>query len=173
MSHTYRRRQHTDRRCRYNEIRSLYIEQLAFNLMEDSTTETTRASVEKKIDSFVEGGLEHTAEVLSTLWEILNKDGDVKPPSNVIVSSPQFPTLRLMGGTHFCKNWSSWGRKKKKYPKAAKSMRLVATKTLTKSIRTGVFFDRKYWARDGNALKPVYFSSTIMNNDLQGLNECA
>ena len=38
---------------------------------------------------------------------------------------------------------------------------------LIKSIRTGVFFDRKYWARystSGGVLKPVYFSGTIMND---------
>jgi hypothetical protein len=50
--------------------------------MEDSTTETTRASVETKIDNFVEEGLEHATEMLSALWEIVNKDGDIKAPAN-------------------------------------------------------------------------------------------
>jgi len=50
--------------------------------MEDSTTETTRASVDKKIDSFFEGDLEYATEMLSALWEIATKDGDVKAPSN-------------------------------------------------------------------------------------------
>ena len=69
-------------RSRYDEIRGLYIDQLAFTWMEDSTTETTRASVDKKIDNFVEGDLEHATEMLSALWEIANKDGDIKAPSN-------------------------------------------------------------------------------------------
>jgi hypothetical protein len=67
---------------RYDEIRGLYIDQLAFVWMEDSTTETTRASVDKKIDSFVEGDLEHATEMLSALWEIVNTDGDIKAPSD-------------------------------------------------------------------------------------------
>jgi len=50
--------------------------------MEDSTTETTRASVDKKIDSFVEGDLEYVTEMLSALWRIANKDGDINAPSN-------------------------------------------------------------------------------------------
>jgi len=54
--------------------------------MEDSTTETTRVGVDKKIDNFVEGGLEHATEVLSALWEIVNKDGDIKGPSKTVVS---------------------------------------------------------------------------------------
>ena len=65
---------------RYGEIRSLYIEQLASVWMEDS--EATRASVDKKIDKFVEGNLEHGAEILSALWEIMNKDGDINAPSS-------------------------------------------------------------------------------------------
>ena len=45
---------------------------------------------------------------------------------------------------------------------------------LIKSIRTGVFFDRKYWARHlktGDVLKPVYFSSTIMDDKAHKLNK--
>ena len=47
---------------------------------------------------------------------------------------------------------------------------------LIKSMRTGVFFDRKYWARhskSGDVLKPVYFSSIIMSDKAQELNNCA
>ena len=44
--------------------------------------EATRTRVEEKIDSFVEGDLEHAAETLSAFWEVANKDGDVKAPSN-------------------------------------------------------------------------------------------
>ena len=46
---------------------------------------------------------------------------------------------------------------------------------LIKSIRNGVFFDRKYWARNskaGDVLKPVYLSSTIMEDKLQHLKKC-
>ena len=47
---------------------------------------------------------------------------------------------------------------------------------LIKSIRKGVFFDRKYWARHskvGDVLKPVYFSSIIMGDKTQQVNGCA
>jgi len=66
---------------RYDEIRKLYIEQLAYVWMEDSTTEATRASVDKKIDNFVKGDLEHAAESVSALLEIANKTGDIAAPS--------------------------------------------------------------------------------------------
>ena len=41
---------------------------------------------------------------------------------------------------------------------------------MVKSIREGVFFDRKYWAphsRKGSSLKAVYFSSVIVENELE------
>jgi len=51
--------------------------------MEDSTTEITRISVDKKIDTFGEGNLEYATEILSALWEIVNKDGDIVAPSSI------------------------------------------------------------------------------------------
>jgi len=75
---------------RHDEIRNLYIQQLAYIWVEDSTTEATQASVEKKIDSFVEEGLEHATEMLSALWEIVNKDGDIKAPENTSSAVRQF-----------------------------------------------------------------------------------
>ena len=46
---------------------------------------------------------------------------------------------------------------------------------LVRSIHTGIFFDKKYWARHskaGDVLKPVYFSGTAMNDKIQQLNKC-
>ena len=50
--------------------------------MEDSTTEVTGITVDQKIDSFAEGGLEHAAEIIVALLEIANKDDDIKSPAN-------------------------------------------------------------------------------------------
>ena len=69
-------------RCRYDEVRSLYVSQLASVWMEDSTMEETRASVDKMIDSFGDGDLEHATEMLSALWDIVNEDNDIKVPSS-------------------------------------------------------------------------------------------
>ena len=79
-------------RHRYDEIRNLYIAQLAHVWMEDSTTEATRVSVDKKIDDFVKGDLEHAAESVSALLEIANKTGDIAAPSN---TSPTVSSFRF------------------------------------------------------------------------------
>ena len=68
-------------RKRYAEIRNLYVDQLAHVWVGDSA-DATRVRVEKKIDSFVEGDLEHATEMLSALWKIANKDGNITAPSN-------------------------------------------------------------------------------------------
>lgn len=73
---------------RYSEIRDLYIGQLAHIWVTDST-EATRVNVEKKIDSYVEGDLQHATEMFSALWKIANKDGNVPaPPSPAPDVSP-------------------------------------------------------------------------------------
>ena len=69
-------------RGRYDEIRSLCIDQLASVWVNNSTTEKVRASFRNKVDSFAKGELEHATEMLSTLWGIINRDGEIKAPSN-------------------------------------------------------------------------------------------
>ena len=45
-------------------------------------TEASWARVDEKIDSFYEGDLEHATDVLSALWDVVNKDEDITAPSN-------------------------------------------------------------------------------------------
>ena len=49
--------------------------------MDEATTGTTRAGVEEKVCSFVEGELDHAMETLSALWEIASKDEDITIPA--------------------------------------------------------------------------------------------
>ena len=151
-------------------MRSLYVNQLASAWMEDSTAETIRASFEKKVDSFFRGELEHATEMLSDLWEIVNKDGDVQAPLNTspavspfqscfvtrcrVTPVPHEQTTQVASPAH-------WG-----------AVKLA----LIDSIDKGVFFDRKYWVRhsnSGNTLKPIYFSSIVMGDKTVQLNNCA
>ena len=83
---------------RYDEIRSLYVDQLVSAWTEDATTEATTVSIDKKIDSFGQGDLEHATDILSTLWEIMNTDGDIKatPTALPTVSCAQFYLPRVI-----------------------------------------------------------------------------
>ena len=156
-------------RPRYDEIRSMYIGQLASVWMEDSTTEAIRVSVRKKVNSFVEGSLEHATEVLSALWEIANNDVDVNAPSN---TSPSGSELFLPAFRHYTRRLAPHNKAAGVTSPANWPSVKVA---LIKSIREGVLFDRKYWtrySRTGDILKPVYFSSIIMGDKAQQLNDC-
>jgi hypothetical protein len=157
-------------RGRYDEIRSLYITQLASVWINSSTTETTRASFDTKIDYFSRGELEHAAEMLSTLWGIINKDGEIKAPSNISPAvslswSCLLPCCSGMLTPH------------DQIAQVISPAHWAAVKiALIKSIGKGVFFDRKYWARNskpGGVLKPVYLSSIIMGDKVQQLKNCA
>ena len=132
------------------------------------SADATRVRVEKKIDSFVEGDLEHATEMFSALWKIANKDGNITAPSN---SSPAVSSLFAC-----ILPSATWGA----HPhyqavQVTSPAHWPSVKTaLIKSIRTGAFFDRKYWARHlktGDVLKPVYFSSTIMDDKSHQLNK--
>ena len=82
------------RKCRYVEIRNLYVAQLAYLWVGD-TTEAIRKSVEKKIDSFSEGDLGHATEMISALWKVANKDGKVAAPTSTPSAVSSFPVCLL------------------------------------------------------------------------------
>ena len=156
-------------RFRYDEVRDMYIKQLAFTLIEDSTTGVTCARVKKKLEEFAGEEFEHATEVGFALLKIANEDGDVTSPADapLAVSLTKFhlllgmilsaPTPQYQIPVESPANWA--------FVKAA----------LARSIHTGIFFDKKYWARHskaGDVLKPIYFSGTVMNDKIQQLNKC-
>lgn len=154
---------------RYDEIVNLYVGHLVYVWVEDPT-EATCANVEKKIDSFAEGNLEHATEMLSAFWKTISKDEGVKalpetpPPVSPLLVSALSCAER---GCLFLLPNKSWEPVPPTYWKSTKI-------ALINSIRKGVFFDRKYWAKHSNAgqvLKPVYFSNTIMNDKAQQLDK--
>lgn len=135
--------------------------------MGDLTSEDTRASVEQKVRSFVQGDLEHAAETLVGLWEIASNDEDITSPANssFVVSSFQLYPPAFTLRWSFCRQ----AKQATAPPDGA-----LVRRALIKSIRNGVFLDRKYWARHSKAaktLKPIYFSSTIMNDRAQQLGK--
>ncbi|KAF9779144.1 hypothetical protein BJ322DRAFT_1088746 [Thelephora terrestris] len=119
--------------------------------MKDSMTGAIRTSVDEKIDSFVEGDLKHAAAAVAGFWEIANKDGKIKAPA----------------GTSKKKGTG-------KYSQAISPSQWAVKMALIDSVRNGIFFDRKYWARHskaGDLLKPVYLSSRVMGDKAQRMKE--
>ena len=84
-----------DTGCRHDEVRNLYVQQLAVAWLEDSTAGATRASVDKQIGIIAQGGLAHGREVVFELFKVANGDGDITSPANTSpsVSFSQFDFL--------------------------------------------------------------------------------
>jgi len=70
--------------------------------MEDSTAETIGASVDKKIDSFIEEGLDHATEMLSALMKFTNVHSDIKAIAITSSSVSRFHFCLLMRGVREC-----------------------------------------------------------------------
>lgn len=92
-------------RLRYNEIRSLFVNRLDSVWMEDSTTEVTRANVDKKMEE----DLGHATEMLSALWEIANEDDnainkveDTETPPNPSPTVSYFRVCYISGVIRGC-----------------------------------------------------------------------
>ena len=109
--------------------------------------------------------------MLPPLQETANKKGGIRAPSNTSFAvSPSWSCLlpRVMREVLTSRHQTGQVTS----PAQWASVKIA----LIRSIRNGVFFDRKYWARNlkaGDVLKPVYFSSIIMADKAQQLNNCA
>lgn len=157
-------------RYRYDDVKNLYAEQLAFIWMGDSTKGTTRASVKEKIQNFARGDLDHATEMLSAFWAIANNDEGVVTSARVL---PIVSSFMILVGFRVL----YWGTYTGRYQCAGKTcpQRLKPVfVALSNSIRSGIFFDRKYWARHSKAgdSKPVYLSSIVMGDKAQQLKKC-
>ena len=91
--------------CRYAEIRDLYIKQLTFTWMEDSTAEATGASVNEQIKIFAKKAPEHATEIVLAFLKIAEEDGNTTSlahTESLFVSSTQCrPLLGLMLSARF------------------------------------------------------------------------
>ena len=120
--------------------------------------------IDEKVDSFANGNLNHAVDAITLLWKLSR--GDKRPyfaspaAANFFGQSPLTtnPSTHRQGQvTSSLVNW--------------KSVEIA----LIKSIREGIFFDRKYWARNSKAaraLRPLYISSIAAGECLPYINDC-
>ena len=123
----------------------------------------------EKIDRFIEGDLEHAVEALFALLEIPAKSRYISTPSNPS-PAPTVSSFRISAFLSYAEVLILHNQITQ--VKSPAHWDLVKA-ALIISIRKGIFFDRKYWARHskgGDLLKPVYLSSTVMSDKAQQLN---
>ena len=143
---------------RYEEVRITQVEHLVFSRfgVDKEATENLYKEIDEKIDAYASGNLEYAAEVISLLWKFSRKRGTIPlAPENSIPISPPSPFRSCS-------------------PDTLTHISRVKT-ALIKSIREGVFADRKYWARhsrSGRVLRPVYLSSIVADRRLPDIETC-
>ena len=85
---------------RYDVVRNLYIKQLAFKWVDDSTASMTRSMVKTKITSFVQGNLGHASKVLYALLDIGTQDKEITAPK-CSLSKVSFTSASVAWSTYF------------------------------------------------------------------------
>jgi len=142
----------------------MHVENLASVLTEVNSGEL-KDQLNGRLRAFAEGEIDHASDAFSSLWRILTNSGDGETNCDICRNIIHFlegqsnPTPVLpLGGSQF--------------PATEPTPLEVA---LLKSIRQGLFCDRKYSTKrnnTGNWRTPVYMSSIVLGDIEPRLNAC-
>ncbi|KAF9778365.1 hypothetical protein BJ322DRAFT_1214739 [Thelephora terrestris] len=125
---------------KYEDVRTLHVNHLVSVLLhaDENSAGLLYEKIDEKVDCYASGSLDHAADAITQLWK-LSKGGECSPP----VPPDEVPPMEPISSPA---NW----------------MRVEVA--LIKSIRQGIFFDRKYWARHSKTAtqpRPIYISSIV------------
>ncbi|KAF9778321.1 hypothetical protein BJ322DRAFT_1092680 [Thelephora terrestris] len=129
---------------RYDDVKMECVTQLVSALRNDTAEKATWAKFCEIIDNRYKEDLGCVQGTLSLLWRIINQSTDT---STTTTSNSLPPSTSIDSPT----KWDA------------------LQEAIVKSIREGVFFDRKCWVRcskSRDVLKALYFSSTIVGDKL-------
>ena len=152
---------------RYDEVRTAQINHLVSARFggEEGATKNLCDKIDEKVDAYVAGDLKHATETMSLLWEVSKKDRSTNLPIQSfggfvrVTSSPTpLPLINFARSQGLPAATAG-------VPAAPECLKPA----FIRSIREGVFVDRKYFARyskAGKALRPVYFPSTVIGEKL-------
>lgn len=138
---------------RYEEIRAMQINHLLSIWSSGSCEEVKmlHKNLDEKIESWAAGELKHAGEVISSLWELSRKEGDIPRASPVDCKEVEY----IMS------------------PEQEQRERSMRT-SLIKSIQGRPLLYRRYWARRsrGGRICPVYFPTAVPGSMLLQVATC-
>lgn len=136
---------------KYQEVRTTQVNHLASTWFrgDEDVAKRIGEKVDKKIDGYVNGEIDHAMETMALLWELSRgkKTASGTPEGTAPRAAPVFSDTII--------NWKHF------------------TIALIKSIREGTFLDTKYWTRcskSTGALRPIYISSIVVGTNLQHID---
>ncbi|KAF9645618.1 hypothetical protein BDM02DRAFT_3271586 [Thelephora ganbajun] len=131
---------------KYEDIRTMQVNHLASVLSsaDEVSAKDLCGKVDEMVDNYANGDLDHAMDAIILLWK-LAKEPRRSPPASPVARSSVRPTSG---------------------PANQRCLEIA----LIKSIREGVFLDRKYWTRHSKTakvLRPVYISSIVIGERLR------
>jgi hypothetical protein len=114
--------------------------------------------IDEKVDNYANGDLDHAVDGIIHLWKLSKGDGRSSPVFLVTTNSVSQPSFTTNPSLH-----------RQGLPTPGPASRRPVEIALIKSIREGIFFDRKCWTRDlktARDLRPLYISSIAAGESL-------
>ena len=118
--------------------------------------------IDERVDIYANGDLDHAVDAITLLWKLSKGDMHSPPVPPVATNSVSQPPLTAHSPAHR-------QRQRALYHANRRSIRVA----LIESIRKGILFDRKYWARNSKtsrALRPLYISSIVAGESLSHID---
>ena len=146
----------------YEDFRIMHSNHLASVLSraDEKSSKDLCERIDERIDHYANGDLDHAVDAVTLLWK-LSMAGGPLPPSPEFEGEPDSPL-----SSH------SPSSPRIDVPSLA-NCKLVES-ALIKSLRTGRFFDRRYWTRHpktAKTLRPIYISSIVAGDKLRRIND--
>ena len=140
----------------------MHIENLA-SVLTEVKSEEMQSRLDERLLAFTTGEIDHASEAFLSLWKSL-----VRRESNVTIRDTR---SNAVSPSRFRKRFALTYVQQPGHPPSAGSQPL--NKALIKSIRQGLFCDRRYSAKlddTGKWRAPVYVSSIVLGDAVRGLN---
>ena len=104
---------------------------------------TARERLDKMLDVYATGGMDHAVDAISSIWEVSNKKGPV--PSYPAPDSPAMP----------------WGSQ---WYELSIRVKMNEQAPFIHSMQEGYLLDRKRWAKRsrGGVIEPIYFPRVLV-----------
>lgn len=167
----------------YEEFRIMHTHRLVSDLShaDEKSAEDMCAKIDGRIDRYSNGDLDYAVDAVTLLWKLSMAAGS--PPSPKLRSELGGP-LSFRSSRPLSPAPGHSRRSRSPPPPRCFSEadffvsypanRELVESALIKSIRTGMFFDRRYWARHSKTaktLQPIHISSIVAGDKLRRIND--
>ena len=185
-------------KIRYEDIRAMQVNHLVLVLSraDEESGKILCERIDEKIDGYASGDLDHAADAITHMWKLSKVGrpsplGQSSPPSRPSRAPPHRPSPSRPSPRRRSPPSPSTPDSPDEVPRTGFGFISLTTllnippsnpenwmrveAALIKSIRKGIFIDRRYWTRHSkttSVLRPVYTSSIVTRGKLLRIDGC-